>query len=81
MIKKLFMQLELGKYEKNVKWIKDILYQTKFTAERLKIISTKIINDVAQEKRRGPRMARSLWTSLIYKKGKFQTSCRIALQI
>ncbi|KAL7287806.1 hypothetical protein TKK_0018181 [Trichogramma kaykai] len=64
----LVLQVEVDKYDKGVKWINDLLYNTRLTAERLKIISTKIINDVAQMKRKGKKLVDDLLKSLIYKK-------------
>lgn len=48
-----FLQVEAAKYEKGIKWLKEILYQTVLTAERLHIMATKMVNDVAQVKRQG----------------------------
>ena len=64
-------QLELSKYAKGVNWIKELLYQTEFTAERLKVTGAKIINDVAQVKRRGNKVVGDLLKGLLYKKGNF----------
>nr|XP_018913326.1 PREDICTED: uncharacterized protein C05D11.1-like [Bemisia tabaci] len=65
---RLFVQLEPEKFEKGVNWIREILYQTVFTAERIKIIATKIINDVFAIKRCGNSMVRNLMKGLFFKK-------------
>ncbi|CAO3618389.1 unnamed protein product [Cunninghamella blakesleeana] len=44
-------------YEKAVKWLKDILWSTQFTAERLKVVANQILNDIPQAKRDGHSMA------------------------
>lgn len=62
------LQLELSKYEKGVQWIKELLYQTEMTTERLKIIATKMINDVAQVKRKGNKIVNDLMKGLTYSK-------------
>ncbi|XP_001603808.1 uncharacterized protein C05D11.1 [Nasonia vitripennis] len=62
------LQLELAKYSKGVRWIKDLLYRSQLISERLKIIASKIINDVAQMKRKGKKVVDDLMKSLIYKK-------------
>lgn len=46
------------------------MYDTELTVDRLKVIATKIINDVAQAKRRGNKIARDLMNGLLYNKGK-----------
>ena len=60
----------MEKYEKGVQWIKELLYETKLTPDRLKITATKIVNDVAQFKRQGNKVVNDLMQGLMYKKGK-----------
>ncbi|KAF3427311.1 hypothetical protein E2986_02562 [Frieseomelitta varia] len=64
----LMLHLEMEKYEKGVQWIKELLYETKLTPDRLKITATKIVNDVAQFKRQGNKVVNDLMQGLIYKK-------------
>ncbi|XP_011145031.2 uncharacterized protein C05D11.1 [Harpegnathos saltator] len=64
----LMLQLELEKYEKGVQWIKELLYDTELTVDRLKIIATKMVNDVAQQKRNGSKIAGHLMKGLLYNK-------------
>ena len=40
--------METEKYEEGVTWVKDVLFNLKFSPERLKIVSNKMINDVAR---------------------------------
>ncbi|RZC37564.1 C05D11.1-like, partial [Asbolus verrucosus] len=49
----IMLQVEVAKYEKGVEWLRDILYNTVFAVDRLKIISAKMNNAVAQAKRSG----------------------------
>lgn len=60
----------MEKYEKGVQWIKELLYETELTPDRLKIIAAKMVNDVAQVKRRGNKVVGDLMKGLLYKKGK-----------
>ncbi|XP_043275299.1 uncharacterized protein C05D11.1-like [Venturia canescens] len=64
----LMLQLEVSKYSKGVQWIKELLYDTKFTADRLKIIASKMINDVAQFKKKGSKVTGYLMKGLLYNK-------------
>ncbi|XP_033227850.1 uncharacterized protein C05D11.1-like [Belonocnema kinseyi] len=64
----LLLQVELSKYTKGVQWIKELLYKTEFPPERLKIIAAKIINDVAQMRRKGYKITGDLLRGLFYKK-------------
>ncbi|XP_971907.2 uncharacterized protein C05D11.1-like [Tribolium castaneum] len=47
------LQVEVAKYEKGIEWLRDILYNTVFSVDRLKIIAAKMNNAVAQAKRSG----------------------------
>ncbi|PNF33802.1 Uncharacterized protein C05D11.1 [Cryptotermes secundus] len=64
----LMLQLEPVKYERCINWIRELLYQTQFTAERFKIIAAKIANDVAQVKRKGNKVTGDLMRGLCYSK-------------
>ncbi|GAB1870040.1 hypothetical protein CAJAP_11119 [Camponotus japonicus] len=64
----LMLQLELEKYEKGVQWIKELLYDTELTVDRLKVIAAKMVNDVAQLKRRGHKVVGDLMKGIIYNK-------------
>ncbi|XP_003399672.2 uncharacterized protein C05D11.1 [Bombus terrestris] len=64
----LILHLEMEKYEKGVQWIKELLYETKLTPDRLKITAAKMVNDVAQFKRQGNKIVNDLMQGLIYKK-------------
>lgn len=63
------LQVESAKYEKGLNWMREILYQTVFTAERLKIIATKMINEVAQAKRSGRNVVAYAMRGMRYKEG------------
>ncbi|XP_077994627.1 uncharacterized protein C05D11.1-like [Glandiceps talaboti] len=65
----LTMTVEREKYSVGVQWLHELLYQTQFTKERLKIISTKIINDVARVKREGRSVVAAVLRDLNFQKG------------
>ncbi|CEG84257.1 hypothetical protein RMATCC62417_18088 [Rhizopus microsporus] len=44
---------KISKFENIVQWLKDILWNTRFTAERIKIVATQILSDIPQAKRDG----------------------------
>ncbi|XP_054283976.1 uncharacterized protein C05D11.1-like [Macrosteles quadrilineatus] len=64
----LMLQLEPSKYERGIEWVKELLYNTHLNAERLKIIAAKMVNDVAQVKRKGNTIVRELMKGLLYTK-------------
>ncbi|XP_044752458.1 uncharacterized protein C05D11.1-like [Coccinella septempunctata] len=50
------LQVECSNFQKGLEWLKDILYNTVFTADRLKVTAKKMLNSVAQAKRSGSDM-------------------------
>ncbi|XP_017886890.1 uncharacterized protein C05D11.1-like [Ceratina calcarata] len=64
----LSLRLEIEKYDNGVQWIKELLYESKLTPDRLKIIAAKMVNDVAQAKRRGNGVVIELMKGLLYNK-------------
>ncbi|KAF5298438.1 hypothetical protein FQR65_LT01217 [Abscondita terminalis] len=61
------LQVQPEKFERGVVWLRELLFQTQFTAERLKIIASKMINEVAQTKRSGGEMIWYLMKSLRFR--------------
>ncbi|XP_063704870.1 uncharacterized protein C05D11.1-like [Culicoides brevitarsis] len=64
----LMIQVEQQKYETGAKWLEELLHQTKFTVDRIKVSTSKMVNDVAQAKRKGSTIARGLLQAIYYKK-------------
>lgn len=64
------LQVESSKYERGITWMKELLYNTVFTIERLKVLIAKMINDVAQAKRNGGGVVLYIMKALIYRDGK-----------
>ncbi|XP_078049942.1 uncharacterized protein C05D11.1 [Augochlora pura] len=76
----LMLHLEIEKYDKGVRWIKELLYDTKLTSSRLKTIATKMIYDVAQIKRKGYKVVNDLMKGLLYNKDSNQFTCSMLRQ-
>ncbi|XP_034934378.1 uncharacterized protein C05D11.1-like [Chelonus insularis] len=64
----LILQIEISKYNKGIQWIKELLYNTKFTPERLKIIAAKLLNEITQYKKAGHKVTGDLMKGMIYDK-------------
>ncbi|RWS10415.1 uncharacterized protein B4U79_04417 [Dinothrombium tinctorium] len=60
------LQVEVEKLEKGVVWLRDLLYQTQFTPERIKIVATRMLNDIAQYKREGYFVVKSLLKAITF---------------
>lgn len=55
----LSLKFEADKYDSAVRWMRELLYQTEFTADRLKISAQKLINDVARARREPTMITRA----------------------
>ncbi|KAG8228414.1 hypothetical protein J437_LFUL003887 [Ladona fulva] len=62
----LSLQVEPSKYSRGVEWARDILLATKPNAERLRTIAAKMVNDVAQARRKGDKLASALIRGACY---------------
>lgn len=62
------LQVEPKKVEQGLKWIQELLYDTVLTEERVKVLATKIVNNVSEVKRKGSTMAYDLMRGLLYGK-------------
>lgn len=66
----LSLQVQPALCQQGLQWLRELLYQTILTPSRLKIIATKMINDVVQFKRNGRGMVRYITKVLNYVSGK-----------
>ncbi|KYN01438.1 Uncharacterized protein C05D11.1 [Cyphomyrmex costatus] len=62
----LILTFEYEKYEKGVKWIKELLYDTVLTVDRLKEVATNKLNSIAQLKTEGERVTDDLMKIALY---------------
>jgi Zn-dependent M16 (insulinase) family peptidase len=69
--------VEKAKYELGVKWLREILYQTKFPAERLKVIAKRMNNDISKYKRKGNAVLKAVFRSLVFSQGRSLVFLRI----
>ncbi|CDS09692.1 hypothetical protein LRAMOSA02369 [Lichtheimia ramosa] len=58
------IKTEASKYQKGIQWLQNILWNTQFTAERLKIVAYQILNDIPQAKRDGHSMTNAVLRAL-----------------
>ncbi|XP_064646790.1 uncharacterized protein C05D11.1-like [Lineus longissimus] len=62
------IKVEREKYEKGVQWLHDLMYEVKFKEERVRIIATKMSNDVSRLKRNGGMVVKTMLGGLNYDK-------------
>lgn len=63
------VQVEPRKYETGVQWVVDLLQNTEFTVDRIRVCASKITNAVAQAKRKGNAVVADLLKAMYYKEG------------
>lgn len=63
--------MERSQYERGVQWLHDLLYLTQMTADRVKIVGTKMLKDVTRLKRKGAMVTQMLLKHLVLKPGGF----------
>lgn len=64
----LSFKVENEKYEKGVRWARDVLYNLQFSTDRIKTCANKIVKDVPNHKRNGRRVVKSLLDDITYNK-------------
>lgn len=62
------MQVEVRKFAVAIEWMTHLLFNSVFTQERVHIVASKLVNDIATEKRNGYNMAREISKAVFYKK-------------
>jgi len=50
------LKTEKAKYSEGIAWLQKMTWHTRFDVERLKVITTKLLNDIPQQKRDGSRV-------------------------
>ncbi len=71
----ILLQVEMEKYVRGVQWIRELLYQTKFTPERLKIGATKMMKDMSELKRKGRAVVEAMFKGIMFNQGKCYKLC------
>ncbi len=61
------MQVEVRKLETAVSWMTNLIFNSVFNAERIHIVASKLVNDIATAKRNGYDLARELAKAMYYK--------------
>ena len=62
----LALKLEETKYMKGIKWLKELIWETQFTEERVKVIVKRMISDLVMTKRKGGTVAGDLIRSMTH---------------
>jgi len=62
------IKVESSKYDTGIAWLRDVLFQSEFTKERLEVTLAKVQQSLPEMKRDGSSMARSVFNDLAYDK-------------
>lgn len=68
----LSIQVESKKYEVGVAWLVDLLHNTEFTVDRVRVIAAKMANSVSQVKRKGSFVGRELLKALYFEDSEYR---------
>ncbi|KAF9027171.1 hypothetical protein BGZ52_004433 [Haplosporangium bisporale] len=60
------LKTERAKYAEGIAWLQKMTWNTRFDADRLKVITTKLLNDIPSQKRDGSRMAKACMDVIAY---------------
>ncbi|KAH7031761.1 Metalloenzyme, LuxS/M16 peptidase-like protein [Linnemannia elongata] len=74
------LKTERAKYAEGIAWLKKMTWDTRFDADRLKVIATKLLNDIPSQKRDGSRMSRVCMDAISYDGEKSNISSLSILQ-
>lgn len=61
------MQVEIRKFEIAVSWMTHLIFDSVFTSDRIHIVASKLVNDIATAKRNGYDLAREISKAMYYK--------------
>ena len=64
-----YLQVEDEKYSTGVTWLKELIIQIQFTADRISIIANRMTNDIAAFKRNGQMVTRTIIRDIIFSRG------------
>ena len=76
----LMLQLEQDKYSDGIRWLSDLVRNTVFTPERVRVIASKMANDVSRIKRKGNKMALALIRNLVFDDKSNHAHCSLIRQ-
>ncbi|KAF9431276.1 hypothetical protein BGZ94_003591 [Podila epigama] len=60
------LKTERAKYNEGIAWLNKTTWHTRFDVDRLKVVTTKLLNDIPQEKRDGSRMSKACMDVIAY---------------
>jgi Zn-dependent M16 (insulinase) family peptidase len=52
------LKTERAKYEQGIAWLQKMTWNTRFDADRLKVVATKLLNDIPSQKREGSSVSK-----------------------
>lgn len=65
---KVSIKVESTKYDTGIAWLRDVLFQSEFTKERLEVTLAKVQQSLPEMKRDGNSVARSVFQDMVFDK-------------
>ncbi|XP_069943754.1 uncharacterized protein C05D11.1 isoform X1 [Cherax quadricarinatus] len=76
----LILKVEMPKYERGVQWMHEILFKSQFSAHRVKVKATKLINSIGENKRNGPKVLQLMFHDVVFRNDSNQNQQNILRQ-
>lgn len=74
------IKVEMAKYERGVQLLQEILFKSQFTAQRVKVKASKLINSIGEKKRDGPTLLQLMFHDLAFRNDTNQNKQNILRQ-
>lgn len=62
------VKVESSKYDTGIAWLRDVIFQSQFTKDRLEVTLAKLQQSLPEMKRNGSSVSRSVFNDLVYDK-------------
>ncbi|XP_027214952.2 uncharacterized protein C05D11.1 isoform X2 [Penaeus vannamei] len=62
------IKVEMPKYRKGVQWLKEVLFASQLSADRIRVKANKLINSIGEAKRSGPKLLQLMFNDVVFKK-------------
>ncbi|XP_067141202.1 uncharacterized protein C05D11.1-like [Centruroides vittatus] len=76
----LYFKVEEEKYQKGIQWIRELLYKTKFTADRIQVYVKRMLKRIIKCKELGFCVSRCLESNIMFKEDSNQACCSMLKQ-
>lgn len=66
------LQVEVEKYERGVQWLREILYKTEFSVDRVKGTALRVLNEISHTKSNNKNVLHYIMQRMLFEDGKWR---------